>query len=150
MHAIPLRHVLATLVAVPLLLSAACSDSNTSPTILPGAAYSQTDLVVGTGATAAAGKQVSVFYTLWLYDPSKPENKGTQLQTNVGATPLTFQVGAGQVIPGFDRGVQGMQVGGRRRVIIPPDLAYGATGSSNGGIPPYATLVFDVDLVDVK
>jgi FKBP-type peptidyl-prolyl cis-trans isomerase FkpA len=149
MHANLLRPALLALVTS--LLLAACSDSNpASPTILPGAPYSQTDLIVGTGAAAVSGSRASVFYTLWIYDPSKTENKGTQVQTNVGATPLTFTVGAGAVIPGFDRGVQGMQVGGRRRVIIPPDLAYGSTGSSDGGIPPYATLVFDVDLAGIQ
>src|SRR5262245_43636121 len=113
MHANLLRPAIVALVAAPLFL-AACSDSNpASPTILPGAPFSQTDLLVGTGAAAVDGKRASVTYTFWQYDPTKPENKGTLLQTNVGSTPLTFTVGGGGVIPGFDQGVRGMLVGGR-------------------------------------
>jgi FKBP-type peptidyl-prolyl cis-trans isomerase FkpA len=124
-------------------------DSGTSPTILPGAPYSQTDVRVGTGAEAAAGRRATVNYTGWIYDPTAAENKGRQFDTSVGAgrTPFLLTVGAGQVIPGFDRGVTGMRVGGMRRVVIPPDLAYGSQGQ--GSIPPNATLVFDIELLEV-
>jgi FKBP-type peptidyl-prolyl cis-trans isomerase FkpA len=140
-----------------LLMSAAlvavgCSGDSTatSPTILPFAEFSQTDLRVGTGAEATVGKQVTVHYTGWLYDPRLPEQKDRQFETSAGRAPYTFTLGAGQVIRGWDQGVVGMKVGGQRRLIIPPDLAYGPAGAGNGLIPPNATLVFDVELLDVQ
>jgi FKBP-type peptidyl-prolyl cis-trans isomerase FkpA len=92
---------------------------------------------------------VRVNYTGWLYDLSRPEQKGQQFDSSAGREPFEFLLGSGQVIPGWDRGVAGMKVGGQRRLIIPPDLAYGATGAG-GVIPPNATLVFDVELLDVQ
>jgi peptidylprolyl isomerase/FKBP-type peptidyl-prolyl cis-trans isomerase FkpA len=100
------------------------------------------DLVVGTGAEAVAGKQVSVHYTGKLTD-------GKQFDSSVGRAPFGFQLGAGQVIKGWDQGVAGMKVGGQRRLTIPSDLAYGKRGFP-GAIPPDATLVFEVELLDVK
>jgi FKBP-type peptidyl-prolyl cis-trans isomerase FkpA len=133
------------------LLAAACGgDSPSSSTPLPSAPFSQTDLVVGTGATAANGLRLTMFYTLWLYDPAGAESKGRQIQSNVGGTPFPFTLGVGGVIRGWDIGVVGMRVGGRRRLIIPPDLGYGASGSSDGSIPGGATLVFDIELVSVQ
>jgi FKBP-type peptidyl-prolyl cis-trans isomerase len=99
------------------------------------------DIQVGTGAEAVPGKTVSVFYTGKLAD-------GTVFDSNVGQDPMSFTVAAGQMIPGFDQGVQGMKVGGKRTITIPPSLGYGAQGQ--GAIPPNATLIFDVELVDVK
>jgi FKBP-type peptidyl-prolyl cis-trans isomerase len=133
------------------VLVAGCgSDSGTSPTILPGAPFSTTDVRVGTGADATAGRRVTVNYTGWLFDPSRPENKGQQFDSSVGAgrQPFPFTLGTGAVIRGFDQGVVGMKVGGLRRVVIPPDLGYGSTGSG-GVIPPNATLVFDIELLEV-
>jgi len=100
------------------------------------------DTQIGTGAEAVPGKSVSVYYTGKLAD-------GKVFDSNVGKTLLTFTVGARDVIPGFDQGVQGMQVGGKRTITIPPSLAYGAQGAG-GVIPPNATLTFEVELVDVK
>jgi FKBP-type peptidyl-prolyl cis-trans isomerase len=100
------------------------------------------DLVVGTGAEAVAGKSVSVHYTGWLED-------GTQFDTSVGGQPFTFTLGAGQVIPGWDEGVAGMKVGGKRKLVIPPELGYGAQGYPPV-IPANATLTFEVELLDVK
>jgi FKBP-type peptidyl-prolyl cis-trans isomerase FkpA len=140
------------LIAAVALTTAACGgDSGTSPTILPGAPYSQTDVRVGTGAEATVGRRATVNYTGWIYDPVAAENKGRQFDSSLGAgrTPFMLTLGGGQVIPGFDRGVTGMRVGGMRRVVIPPDLAYRNTGSQDGTIPPNATLVFDIDLLDV-
>jgi FKBP-type peptidyl-prolyl cis-trans isomerase len=138
-------------VAVALLGAVACGgDSGTSPTILPGAPFSTTDVRVGTGADATAGRRVTVNYTGWIYDPSRAENKGQQFDSSLGAgrQPFPFTLGTGAVIRGFDQGVIGMKVGGLRRVTIPPDLAYGSAGSG-GVIPPNATLVFDIELLEV-
>ena len=101
------------------------------------------DLVVGEGTAAVAGDTVSVHYTGWLED-------GTQFDSSVDrGVPYEFILGVGSVIPGWDEGVAGMQVGGTRKLIIPPDLAYGA-GGSGGVIPPNATLVFEVQLLEIK
>ena len=84
-------------------------------------------------------------YTGWLFDPARPEQKGTQFDSG---TSFPFTLGAGRVIRGWDQGVLGMRVGGLRRLTIPPELAYGSTGS--GPIPPNASLVFDIELLNVQ
>ena len=121
---------------------AACqSDSPTAPPVFVGPAELQiTELRLGTGATVLAGQTVDAGYSLWLYDPSVAEFKGTHIQT--GRTPI--RLAAGSVIQGWIVGVPGMKVGGVRRLLIPPSLAYGATG--NQGIPPNAWLVFDIEI----
>ena len=131
-------------------LAGACGGggSSTSPTPLPTAPFSQTDLSVGTGSDAIAGRQLTVYYTLWLYDPARTEGKGQQLQSNVGGQPFQFTLGAGQVIRGWDQGFAGMKAGGRRRLVVPPDLAYGSNPPN--GVPANATLVFDVELLAVQ
>ena len=146
-----MKFILSILVAVIALAGTACGgDSGTSPTILPGAPFSTTDIRVGAGAEAATGRRVSVDYTGWLYDPILPENKGRQFDTSVGRQPFTFTLGTGGVIRGFDQGISGMKAGGLRRVVMPPDLVYGSTGSQDGVIPPNATLVFDIELREVS
>jgi FKBP-type peptidyl-prolyl cis-trans isomerase len=102
-----------------------------------------TDVVVGTGAEATAGSQVTVNYVGMLPDGSIFDASAAHGQ------PFTFTLGAGQVIKGWDMGVAGMKVGGKRRLIIPSDMGYGSQGAGNV-IPPNATLIFDVQLVDVK
>ncbi len=124
-------------------LLSACS-SPTSPSAVSGVPFSTTDLRVGTGAEATAGKTATVNYTGWLYSATATENKGTRFD---GGT-FTFVVGGGSVISGFNAGVTGMKVGGLRRVVIPPSPGYGSTGS--GAIPPNATLVFDLELLSVQ
>ena len=131
-----------------LLFASACGSTETSPSVGVNVAFSTTDLTVGTGATATAGRTVSVNYTGWLYDASKTDNKGTQFDSSTGRGVFTFVLGAGQVISGWDQGVVGMKVGGKRRLIIPPSLGYGAAGV--GPIPGNATLVFDIDLILVS
>jgi len=107
------------------------------------------DTVVGDGATAAAGQRVKVHYTGWLYDPTATNNRGKKFDSSKDrGDPFAFHLGAGQVIQGWDEGVQGMQVGGTRVLTIPADLGYGARGAG-GAIPPNATLVFEVDLLGV-
>ncbi|RAI58844.1 FKBP-type peptidyl-prolyl cis-trans isomerase [Roseicella frigidaeris] len=104
----------------------------------------------GTGATAEVGKLVTVHYTGWLYDAGAPETKGRKFDSSRDRNePFQFQLGAGEVIAGWDQGVAGMQVGGQRRLTIPPELGYGARGAG-GVIPPNATLVFDVELLGVE
>ena len=145
------RSSAALLVVVISLLAAACGgDSGTSPSANTSSApYSQTDLRVGTGTEATAGRRATVHYTLWLYDSGRADNKGTQVESSVGRQPFVFTLGAGQVIRGWDQGVVGMKVGGQRRLVLPPELAYGAAGSPPA-IPRNATLVFDIELLDVQ
>jgi FKBP-type peptidyl-prolyl cis-trans isomerase FkpA len=108
------------------------------------------DVRVGTGTEAAAGRTVTVHYTGWLYDESRPECKGAKFDSSRDRNdPFAFSLGAGQVITGWDEGVAGMKVGGQRTLTIPPAMGYGARGAG-GVIPPNATLLFDVELLDVK
>jgi FKBP-type peptidyl-prolyl cis-trans isomerase FkpA len=136
------------LFVMPLVLCTACggSSSPSNPTPLPSAPYSQVDLVVGTGAEAVSGKTAGINYSVWLYSDTAVENKGTFIQTS--SAPFSFVVGGTGVIQGVNQGVTGMKVGGKRRLIIPPDLAYGSAG--NGPIPPNATIVFEPELVSVQ
>jgi FKBP-type peptidyl-prolyl cis-trans isomerase FkpA len=122
-----------------------CGDAPVAPTTVP---FSQVDLRVGTGAEAAAGKVLTVNYTGWLYDATKVDLKGLQFDTSAGGTPFSFTLGIGQVIAGWDQGLPGMKVGGARRLVIPSSLAYGSIRT--GPIPPFATLLFEVELLDVK
>jgi FKBP-type peptidyl-prolyl cis-trans isomerase len=109
-----------------------------------------TDLARGQGAAVAAGQYAIVQYTGWLYEPAAPDHKGKEFDSSLkSGTPFRFQLGAGQVIKGWDQGVAGMQIGGKRRLVIPADLAYGDKGAGDV-IPPGATLVFDVDLVGIE
>lgn len=104
------------------------------------------DTVVGSGATAEAGKYVTVHYTGWLYQDGQ---QGAKFDSSKDRNdPFVFPLGAGMVIRGWDEGVQGMQVGGKRTLIIPPELGYGARGAG-GVIPPNATLKFNVELLNV-
>ena len=107
------------------------------------------DSKVGTGAEAAPGMKVTVQYTGWLYDGSAKDKRGTKFDSSYDSgTPFSFVLGAGNVIEGWDKGVAGMRVGGKRTLLIPAALGYGARGAG-GDIPPNASLVFDVELLDV-
>ena len=132
-----------------VVLAAAAAGCGSSPTTPSSSApFSQTDVRAGTGTDAVAGKVLTVHYTGWLYDASKTDGKGLQFETSVGGTPFSFTLGFGGVIAGWDQGLPGMKVGGLRRLVIPPSLAYGAV--RNGPIPPYASLVFEIELIDVQ
>jgi len=125
--------------------TAACDFGNGSPTApdQSNVPYSQTDMTVGTGIEAINGSTATVGYGAWLYSESAPDHKGTQIDQSQ----FSFVVGASQVIKGFDQGVLGMKVGGTRRLVVPPSLAYGSTGYQS--IPPNAALVFDIQLTGV-
>lgn len=132
----------------PMLLA-----SNRGDTMAQEAAMSELvkeDLEMGTGEEVTLGQTAVVHYTGWLHDPSKPEGKGKKFDSSRdhGDT-FAFTVGGGQVIRGWDLGVAGMKVGGKRRLIIPAELGYGARGAG-GVIPGGATLVFDVELMAIR
>ena len=125
---------------------AGCSgDTPTSPAPI----FGQTDLRAGSGVPAVAGNKISVYYTGWIYDAGRPDQKGLQFETNFGAeTPLIFTLGVGQVIAGWDSGILNQRVGGLRRLVIPPSLAYG--GVRRGPIPANSTLIFEVELLSAE
>lgn len=138
------------------LLVAACGKQEPAKSAPPTAAVApptelqRTDIVKGTGEGISQGQVAVVHYTGWLFDPTAPEQKGTKFDSSRDrGEPFKFAIGAGQVIRGWDEGVQGMQPGGQRRLVIPPDLAYGDRGAG-GVIPPGATLVFDVELLAIE
>jgi FKBP-type peptidyl-prolyl cis-trans isomerase FkpA len=143
----PIRLIVLSLMGALSLTAAACSDSPNEPTP-PRAEYSQTDLRVGTGAEATNGRTVTANYGGWLYDPNGADGKGSQFDSSNRSGPLTFMLGGNGVISGFNRGVLGMRVGGLRRFVLPPELAYGSAG--NGPIPPNTTIVFEVELTNVQ
>ena len=130
---------------VVLFAAASVSCSPTAPTVTTAAPYSQSDIVVGGGAVAANGNTLTVSYTGWLFDSAQPNAEGAQFDSS---TAFSFILGQGQVIAGWDQGLLGMKVGGKRRLVIPPSLAYGDTRHSV--IPPNATLLFDVTLTAVQ
>lgn len=108
-----------------------------------------TDTLVGTGTTAVAGNTLSVNYTGWLYDANAAHNHGRQFDTSIDRGPFSFKLGVGQVIAGWDQGMVGMKVGGKRTLIIPSSLGYGSAGAGSA-IPPNSALVFDVELLSVQ
>lgn len=127
-------------------LTACGGGSDTSPTIpvASPATLTFTENVVGTGTVAAAPLNVTVYYTGWLYSETATGHKGTQFDTLTTGAGYTFKLGAGKVIAGFEEGVIGMKVGGKRTVMIPSNKGYGAAGTN--GIPPNSGLVFDIEL----
>jgi FKBP-type peptidyl-prolyl cis-trans isomerase FkpA len=158
---------------VSLLLAAAAAsaqDSTTSATgqstatnpgstqqgtdvpVAQGPQITSTDLKVGSGKEAVIGTTAVVNYTGWFYRPLAAKQRGRKFDSSLeaGRTPLEFQVGARQVIKGWDQGVVGMKVGGKRTLIIPSELAYGKRGAPGGSIPADTDLIFDVELLDVK
>ena len=136
------------LVLVVAAGAAGCDFGTTTPTPPDQSAvvYSQTDLTVGTGTEATPGTTAAVQYALWLYSDTGPDKKGTQIQQSQ----FSYVVGSTGIIKGFDMGVRGMKVGGIRRIIVPPSLAYGATGNDDGTIKPNAALVFEIVLSSVQ
>ena len=139
-------------VSAPLPVAAAAPLRLSAKAPLPAKPVELTmiDQVVGSGKTAEAGTPVTVHYTGWLYDASKPGGKGDKFDSSVDSgKPFVFPLGGGRVIKGWDQGVVGMKVTGKRTLIIPPQYGYGERGAG-GVIPPNATLIFDVELLDVN
>lgn len=127
-----------------LALSACGGGSGDNGVANNPAALTKTDASIGTGAEAVAGKKATVTYTLWLYSASAAEFKGRQMESNQ----FSFTLGKNEVIPGFEQGVTGMKVGGKRVILVPSNLAYGSTGSPS--IPPNAGLVFEINLTKIE
>src|SRR5215831_19840897 len=133
--------------AVPVLVAMTALAQTGGPTQVTGkpkttaSGVQYWDITRGTGATAVSGKKVTVNYTGWL-------TTGKKFDSSVGKRPFQFKLGAGDVIQGWDDGVAGMKVGGKRQLRIPPNLGYGSQGAP-GAIPPNATLIFDVELLAV-
>lgn len=144
-------------IGLALTISLAACDRAKAPASAPAAAgaapaaavpFQKIDTVPGTGKEATSGATAVVHYTGWLYEPNAPQQHGAQFDSSVGRGPFSFSLGAGQVIPGWDEGVKGMKVGGKRTLIVPAEMGYGSGGA--GPIPPNATLIFDVELLDVR
>lgn len=169
----PLKSLTPALTLVTLaIVAAACSPSDrttettstspapaaeSAPAIPPTATGTESmplqkiELAPGNGAEIKSGQTALVHYTGWLYDTAAAENKGKKFDSSVdGNEPFEFPVGAGMVIKGWDEGVVGMKVGSKRRLVIPPEMGYGARGAGGGLIPGGATLVFDVELVEIR
>jgi FKBP-type peptidyl-prolyl cis-trans isomerase len=143
----PLAILLAVTACAPAAPSQPTNEVSNQMIALPGG-LKYADIKVGDGATAAAGQKISVNYTGWLSDNGV---KGRKFDSSFDhGQPFSFTLGAHQVIAGWDEGVPGMKVGGKRTLDIPPDLGYGARGFEGRGIPPNATLIFDVELLQVQ
>lgn len=135
----PAQEVAASVASTPATVAA----------VPPFATLEKIDSVVGTGTEAVVGKTVVVHYTGWLRDPQAENQHGKAFDSSVGRGPFSFNLGEGRVIRGWEQGVQGMKVGGKRTLQIPSTLAYGPRGAGRGVIPPDADLIFDIELLDV-
>ena len=144
-------HASKQLTCLLALLTLACgSSSEPAPGKSDIKGLITADVKIGDGNEATAGREVLVHYTGWLYDEKRGQHKGREFDSSRDRNePHPFKLGAGEVIRGWDEGVNGMKVGGRRTLTIPPEMAYGAEGLGEL-IPPNATLIFDVELIDVK
>jgi len=143
--------LIAAALAIASLTSCGGGKQPEGPVIeyIPGN-FEQTDTLAGTGAVAAAPKIAGVYYTGYKYSSEKADHKGDVFDSRTSGEAFFFQLGGGRVIAGFDRGVTGMKVGGKRTVIIPQSQAYGANGHPAAGIGPNQGLVFDIELVSVQ
>ena len=134
---------------VGAVMATGCGSSPTSPSSSSsGVTFSSVDLTVGNGDTVVKGDRIKVWYTGWIYVKSAPGNKGQSFDSNRDRELFRYIVGTGHVIEGWDQGVPGMKAGGIRRLIIPPELAYGSQGQ--GPIPPGASLIFEIEVVEVE
>jgi FKBP-type peptidyl-prolyl cis-trans isomerase FkpA len=142
-----MRYLISAVLLAAVAVSGCKSDDSptgpTDPSVGLSVPFSATDITVGTGAEAITGRNVTLQYTGWLYHPNAPQNRGTQIDTGVFGP---FVLGSGNVIQGWHQGIPGMRVGGTRRLVIPPALAYGAAGRLPQ-VPANATLLFEVTLI---
>ncbi len=145
------RFLIAVLTAAAFAAGARAQAPQSAPSAALEPTVLVTDLVAGVGDEALPGMNLIVHYTGWLHDPAAKDQRGRKFDSSRDrGQPLSFLLGAGRVIRGWEQGLPGMKVGGTRRLVIPPSLAYGARGAGNGVIPPHATLVFDVELLAVE
>lgn len=144
-----LRFVALLMLGLGLLVIGACADAGPPPGgRVPE--LQRIDITPGTGPIARSGMDVTVHYTGWLFDENAPDQRGTKFDSSVDrGEPLEFLLGAGRVIRGWDEGVAGMRVGGKRVLMIPPEYGYGRSGAG-GVIPRNASLVFEVELLSVR
>jgi FKBP-type peptidyl-prolyl cis-trans isomerase len=144
------KRVVCALLLLTSITLTGCGDDDgptapTDPSVGLNVPFSITDLAVGTGTEATAGRNVTLSYTLWLYHPTASENKGRQVEAGT----YSFVLGTGNAIQGWHQGIPGMRVGGRRRLVIPPALGYGA-GGALPAVPGNATILFEVELLNVQ
>ena len=141
------RDALAAVTAIAATVTATLKPARAQPVMTTPSGLKIIDTLPGTGASPKTGQTCVMHYTGWLYENS---TKGKKFDSSVDRNePFAFKIGVGQVIPGWDEGVLTMKVGGKRTLIIPPELGYGARGAG-GVIPPNATLIFDVELIGIK
>lgn len=150
-----MRHLLLSLCLPVAMLLSACSQPSVPPTVSqPTGSVTELQRIdeqVGEGAEAVSGTNVTVHYTGWLFDQNAPQQRGQKFDSSLDrGQPFTFPLGGGRVIRGWDEGVAGMKVGGKCILLIPSEFGYGDSGAGNGVIPPNASLVFEVELLDVK
>ena len=148
-----MKHLLSScVIGLTLTLAFTLSGCDRAKAPAPAAANAaplqKIDTLAGTGKEAVAGVTAVVNYTGWLYQPNAPLQHSAQFDSSVGREPFSFPLGAGRVIPGWDEGVKGMKVGGKRTLIVPASMGYGESGA--GPIPPNANLIFEVELLDVR
>lgn len=137
--------------APPVQPAATTAVAEAAVTVPPVAELQKVDVAKGAGEGISAGQQAVVHYTGWLYEPGAPDHKGKQFDSSrERGKPFRFTIGAGGVIKGWEEGVQGMQPGGRRQLVIPASLGYGERGAGQGVIPPNATLLFDIELLAIE
>jgi FKBP-type peptidyl-prolyl cis-trans isomerase FkpA len=141
--------LLLLLALLPLAPMSAFADGGTADVAVMPEHLIVRDTKVGTGPEAQDGSMIDVQYTGWIYDARAKDLHGKQFDSSVGRGPFSFMLGVGSVIPGWDRGLVGLKVGGKRTLIIPPNIAYGQRGAGQD-IPPGSTLIFDIELLKVE
>ena len=136
------------IVPAALALAVAAFPAQAAPAKAPALTLQKIDTKPGNGRLAMKGDTVSIHYTGWLYSPKSSNLRAAQFESSSDGAPASFKLGAGTVIKGWDEGVRGMKVGGKRTLVIPSEMAFGKEGS--GPVPPTANLIFDIELMDVK
>jgi FKBP-type peptidyl-prolyl cis-trans isomerase FkpA len=136
------------LASASLSIAIAAPAAPSGPVVLTPKELIKSDIVEGKGRLAGLGSTVTVHYTGWLYAPRAPKLRGNKFDSSVDSGPFVFKVGAGTVIRGWDEGVRGMRVGGKRQLIVPASMGFGKDGL--GPVPSTANLLFEIELLDVK